>query len=383
MPSVFFISAMNGDAWGGSEQLWYKTALHALEKNWQVSCAVYNWPAKEEKLQTLEQYGAVVYRLPNKGVEKKNLVQKIQFKLTKKILVKNAILSLPFEKHDITVVNFGEFENTHKVWSKVYKKLGQFILLFHNYKEGQTLKPGKVRIMRSWLSNSQLNLFASRRIIEVLEENSGISVTNADVLLNPISFPVPSQFTPYPSLQNGNYCFVMLAALEAWRKAQDNLIMTLSSEKWKQRNWVLHFYGEGKDKQKLRDLIWDNGLEQKIFLKGHTNDVRSVLRNSHLLLQMTHIDAMPLAVVEAMAVGRPVAVSKIGDMPYWINEEKTGWISEDASIEHIDHTLEKAWQQKQQWAQMGESAFILFKEKFSSSPEESLLKKIDTARKKN
>ena len=40
-------------------------------------------------------------------------------------------------------------------------------------------------------------------------------------------------------------------------------------------------------------------MEEKISLAGHTKDVKAALANAHLLLQMTHIDAMPLAVMDS------------------------------------------------------------------------------------
>jgi glycosyltransferase involved in cell wall biosynthesis len=160
------------------------------------------------------------------------------------------------------------------------------------------------------------------------------------------------------------------------------LVKALSSEKWKQRNWTLHFYGDGKDRQKLQELIETSEMTDKIFLEGHTNDVKSALENAHLLFQITHIDAMPLVVVEAMAVGRAAVVSKIGDMPCWINQGENGWISDDASVEQIDKTLEKAWLQKEQWRQMGENAFSVFQKKYPAPAEELLLKKIETLIKK-
>ena len=116
---------------------------------------------------------------------------------------------------------------------------------------------------------------------------------------------------------------------------------------------------------------------------GNTKDVKSVLLNAHLLLQLTHIDAMPLSVVEAFAVSRPVAASKIGDMPYWINEAENGWIGDDASVGQIDATLERAWQQREHWPQMGQNAFSVFKKKFPASAEDNLLGKIDAVRKTN
>jgi glycosyltransferase involved in cell wall biosynthesis len=382
MPSVFFVSLMAGSPWGGSEELWYKTALHAAKKGWTVGCAVYHWSVKEEKLKALKEAGTAIYYLPNKGRSKRNLFERIQNKISK-ARAKTIIQALPVKEFDVVVVNQGAFEVTTPAWKNFYGELNRYIVLYHNYKEQEVLKGEKREAVQNWISNAQLNLFASRRIIEVLEKNSNIDICNADILLNPISFAVPASFTSYPSLQNGNYRFVMLAALEVWRKAQDNLIQALSSEKWKQRNWSLHLYGEGKDKQKLEELIRQNSLEQKIFLEGETNDVRFALQNAHVLLQLTHVDAMPLSVVEALAMGRPVAASKIGDMPYWINEGENGWISSDASVEQIDITLERAWQQRKQWAPMGENAFSVFKRKFPASAEENLLEKIDAVRRIN
>lgn len=377
MPSVFFISTMNTAPWGGSEMIWYSTALHALQKNWKVACAVYDWPGKEERLQVLERNGAVIYRLPNRGVKKENLLDKIEFKITKRLLLKRAIGSLPLADYDVTVMNLGEFEITHRAWASLYKRLENFVLLFHNYKEGQTLKPSKAKIMQSWLDKARLNLFAAKRIMEVLKANSGIKLSNADVLLNPLSFPIPVNPSPYPPLQMGNYRFIMLAALDVHRKAQDNLVLALSSDKWKQRNWTLHLYGDGNDKEKLAQAIRLNGMPHKIFLEGHISDVKAALENAHLLFQITHIDAMPLVVVEAMAVGRATVVSKIGDMPRWVNENENGWISSDASVKQIDATLEKAWQRRNEWMQMGKNAFDMFRKKYPVPAEELLLQKIE------
>jgi glycosyltransferase involved in cell wall biosynthesis len=271
----------------------------------------------------------------------------------------------------------GAFENTTPAWRDFYKSLDRYMVLYHNYKEHEVLSGVKKDAVQNWANNSLLNLFDARRIMDVLDKNSEIKIPNGDVLLNPLSFPVPSTPSPFPPLQNGNYRFIMLAALELWRKAQDNLVKALSSEKWKERNWTLHLYGDGKDREKLETLIQANGMAGKIFLEGHTSNVQSALENAHLLFQITYIDAMPLVIVEAMAMGRAAVVSRIGDMPRWVNEAENGWISPDASAEQIDATLEKAWQQKEQWKQMGENAFSVFQKKYPAPAEEILLDKIE------
>jgi len=246
--SVFFISLMAGSPWGGSEELWYKTALLAQRNGWKVGCAVYYWTEKEKKMQAIKDGGAQIYYFPNKGRSKRNLLERIQNKISKQ-KTKSFLPTLPVNKYDLVVVSMGAFENTTPAWRDFYQRLDRYIILYHNYKEHEVLKGLKKEAVQNWLSQAQLNLFASRRIIEILQQNSKIEITNAEILLNPISFSVPTNPAPYPQLQNNQYRFVMLAALETWRKAQDNLIIALSSDKWKQRNWTLHLYGDGKDRQ--------------------------------------------------------------------------------------------------------------------------------------
>jgi glycosyltransferase involved in cell wall biosynthesis len=170
----------------------------------------------------------------------------------------------------------------------------------------------------------------------------------------------------------------MLAALDNRRKGQDNLVKALSAKKWKNRNWQLYLYGSGESEQQLKSLVIDTNMSDKIFFKGHTTDVKGALAEAHLLLQMTHIDAMPLAVMEAIAMARPLVVSNVGDMPEWVTENVNGWISSDASVEAIDETLEKCWQNKDRWEKMGKNSYRIFKEKFPAIPEEFLLKQLSS-----
>jgi glycosyltransferase involved in cell wall biosynthesis len=192
----------------------------------------------------------------------------------------------------------------------------------------------------------------------------GTKIPNADVLINPITFPSPLAPKSWPPLQDGDYIFVVLAALEVKRKAQDNLIIALASAEWQNRNWKLHLYGGGIDKEGLQILIKEKGLERRVILKGHTAEVEKVLTKAHLVCQMSFIDAMPISVVEAMACARPVVVSKIGDMPSWVDEGKNGFVSANATVEEVAKTIEKAWEVRDKWEEMGRESFTIFRQKF-------------------
>jgi glycosyltransferase involved in cell wall biosynthesis len=375
MPSVFFISLMNGEPWGGSEESWYHAALYAAKNGYTVACAAFDWPEKQQRFLELERAGCTVYRLSNKGHTKRNLKERIQFKITKRRL-KKYVRSLPFRDYNMVVVNLGLFEMESPYWEDLNNYLPAYSLLYHNYVEGQVFSKRKIGILRNWISRSKVNLFDSRRIQNYLEEQLEIKVPKPGTLFNPVTFTPPEKVSEYPALRNGNYVFVMLAALDVFRKAQDNLLSALASAKWKERNWILELYGTGKDKEMLGDMIKENGLEEKVFLKGHTKDVRSVLDRSHILFQVTKIDAMPLAVVEALSMSRPVVVSDVGDMASWVLENVNGWIAENASVEQIDDVLEKAWLQREKWNEKGKASYKIFRQKYPDPPELHLLQQL-------
>lgn len=375
MKSVLFISLMNGGAWGGSEELWYQTALYAARNGYRVGCAFYEWPQKAERMEKLRAAGCQLYLFSNKGREKRSFVERMQYKLTKR-RVRRDSKALPMGDYDATVINLGYLEIVDLYWKHFFRYASNYTLLFHVHSDDDPVKEKQRDLLKKWVLNAKHNLFASERTKQFLERQLSITVPNADTLINPISFQPPQERVAYPPLQDGNYVFVMLATLDARRKAQDNLIKALAAQKWTERNWVLHLYGGGESEQKIKTLIAENNLGDKVVLKGHTKDVRGALEEAHLLLQITHIDAMPLAVVEAMSMAKPLAVSDVGDMPKWVQESVNGWIGANASVETIDQTLEKAWADREKWEEMGRASFAIFKEKFPQSPEQYFLQQI-------
>lgn len=81
--SILFISLLKGASWGGSEQLWYKTALYAAQNGYQVSCAIFDLKGKEDKLDVLRQAGCTIVLLPF-SEKKRQFFKKLYYKLFSK-----------------------------------------------------------------------------------------------------------------------------------------------------------------------------------------------------------------------------------------------------------------------------------------------------------
>jgi glycosyltransferase involved in cell wall biosynthesis len=361
MKSIFFLSLMNGGAWGGSEELWFRTAIWMSRRGYTIGIGCYDWTEKQDRLTALKDADCNIYLLP----QKKGLF--------KKTAIKKALHSIPFEEYELTVVNQGGWEEIlHTPFHNLYKKLPAYVILNHNYNENAVLSFQKQKLLQQWIAGAQMNFGATQKIFEVIENKFNISIDKKLTLVNPVTFTPDTEANAYPPFTNVDCTWVMLAELDTARKAQDILIAALSSAKWKARSWQLHLYGKGKDKEKLEKLIIELGLEDKIFLKGFTTDIKQTLLNCHLLLQCTLIDAMPLSVVEAMATGRPCVVSKVGDMPAWVEDGVNGFICPIVTAEGIDEVMESCWQQKSNWAAMGKNAFDTFIKKYPQPYEEKI-----------
>ena len=368
---------MNGTPWGGSEELWFQTALYAAGKGYRVGCAFYDWEEKSERKEALLRAGCRVYLLSNGGRRKQNLFMRLQYKWSKQQATR-MVASLPFKEFDLTVVNLGGFEIYTSLWKNLYHRLPRYVLLFHNYSEEDRLKKRQAARLHRWMDKAAGNFFAANRIRQVLEQKLDTTIPRADVVINPVTVVPSGQPAPYPALKPP-FVFVMLAALDVSRKAQDNLIKALASRKWKDRPWKLLLYGKGDDHEKLQALITRLDMADKVELKGHIDNVAAVLQTAHLVLQITHRDAMPLAVTEAMAMARPLVVSAVGDMPQWVRTGENGWIAKSATVEEIGLVMEEAWQQREMWPLMGKRSFDFFNQTFPASPEQRFLQQLQTA----
>ena len=368
MQSILFISLMNSDPWGGSEVQWFSLAKYCLEKKISVSCLLYDWKEKKKYLEDLEKEGATIFFIPNKGRAKKDFLERLRFEWITRLQQKIFIKKFNFSTYDFVVVNQGGFmEVTNNPWKHVYTKLKSYCLTYHNYTLNFTFKPEKAKLLKAWIKNAHINIGDAERIKEVLEKQLEIEISNFKAIVNPLTIEKANVFTNYPSLQNGNFKIIMLAQLDVSRKAQDNLIKVFALPQWQNRNAILEIYGDGEHYQLLKSLIYQNNLSEKVFLKGNTKEVAKVIESSHLVLQITHRDAMPISVVEAMSKSRAVVVSDVGDMPLWIRNDFNGWVSPSASELDIANVLEIAWSKKENWEQMGKNAFDTFTSKYPIS----------------
>lgn len=197
------------------------------------------------------------------------------------------------------------------------------------------------------------NFFVSDHNRQLAERKLGIKIPRSEVLPNPLRFRAER---PLPLNEECLRRWACVGRLDFNCKAQDALIVALAQDKWRQRGIQLDLYGRGDNEQLAERLI--RRFNAPVRIAGYVDDVSEVWSDHGLLVLPSRIEGMPLALLEAAAHGRPAMVSALaGGASEFTVEGETGFVAPNSSPEAVDAALERAWQKRQDWQEMGANAF--------------------------
>jgi glycosyltransferase involved in cell wall biosynthesis len=372
------ISLMQGFPWGGSEELWFETALYAQQKKHEVQIFVKHWEIKNEKISHLENQGIKInfYKEP----VKKNsflqdfLLRKLQF--IKPPLTKwgTCIQKLKEFSPDLMLINQGgTFDLARETELVVFLKTHQipYFLICEYLPDFYINFPERIRAKATEiLQNAKEVYFVSERNKKTTERLLTQKLPQAKVVNNPVNL-IKQEIIPYPSTLN---CFNLacVARLEIAYKGQDYLLEVLSDKKWKDRNWILNLFGTGPDKDLINKQIKYFGLDDKVKLAGQVNDIASIWIQHHILVLPSIGEGTPLVLAEAMLCGRTAVVTSAGGNSELIANNKNGFVAACALPEYLDEAMERAWERRNDWKEFGEKAFKTSTERYKNNSGETL-----------
>jgi glycosyltransferase involved in cell wall biosynthesis len=150
-------------------------------------------------------------------------------------------------------------------------------------------------------------------------------------------------------------------------KGQDILLRVLAQEKWKKRNLFVSFVGHGINREGLIELA--KRLEvSNVSFPGYTKDVHGIWKEHHALIMPSRCEGLPLALVEAMLCGRTAIVTNVGGNSEVVEDGVTGFLAPAASEVDVDEALERAWERRKEWREMGQLAAKRVRELVPAEP---------------
>lgn len=371
---ISFISLMNGFPWGGSEELWYRTAKLAIEEGNKVTTVTKQWGNWPVKIKNLKSEGARVLFYPTISPVP-SLLERLGAQLH---VFKKAKDKLPDLNADFFVVsNGGTFDFAyHRTFLEQLKVSGKpyIVISQHNFESGHPIPLSLKSFSVDFIEGAKRFFFVSQRNKEAAERQLTHSFSNSYLISNPVNICKPS-IKPFPSSRTLSMACV--ARFDCDFKGQDILLHALSNT-WRHRDFMLTLYGAGPHEYYLNELINFYQLQEKVKIAGHVQNVDEIWAQHQMLVLPSLSEGTSLALIEACLSGRTALVTDVGDSVQYIKNEKTGFVIPFATLNALTEGLERVWLNKHKLKQLGVNAFQHAISITDLHPEETLLNFIKT-----
>jgi glycosyltransferase involved in cell wall biosynthesis len=133
------------------------------------------------------------------------------------------------------------------------------------------------------------------------------------------------RFRKLAKLSVGRACIVGVGSLLPV-KSWDRLLVAALELKRNRFDFLLRIVGEGPLGASLEQQAQDFGVTDHVEFIGHVDDIPGLLSDATFVVHTSDIEGCPNVVMEAMACGRAVVATDVGDVSSLIEDGKTGFL---------------------------------------------------------
>jgi glycosyltransferase involved in cell wall biosynthesis len=146
-------------------------------------------------------------------------------------------------------------------------------------------------------------------------------------------------------------------------KGHDILIEAAS--RLKRRGVHFALAGQGSLEPLLKEQVRSLGLEDQFTLLGFRSDIQEVLKLFDIVTLPSLHEGLPNAILEAMAVGKPVVATDVGGIGEAVVHQETGLLIRPGSVESLEKGLSALIDDASLRKAMGEAGRLRMEEVFS------------------
>ncbi len=115
-------------------------------------------------------------------------------------------------------------------------------------------------------------------------------------------------------------------------KRVEDLVLSIGKVKEKFQ-LKLVIIGAGGERERLVKAAVEAGVESRVYFTGFKENASKLLIAADLVALPSAEEGMPNMLMEAMALGVPVAATPVGDVPYLLDKGNAGWLIPVGNIE--------------------------------------------------
>ncbi|OGW85951.1 MAG: hypothetical protein A3C35_07225 [Omnitrophica bacterium RIFCSPHIGHO2_02_FULL_46_11] len=121
----------------------------------------------------------------------------------------------------------------------------------------------------------------------------------------------------------------------------------------------------GAYEAKLKGITKASGLNGRIIFSGHQADPFSFINAMDFLVLLSKTEGLPLVILEAMSLQKPVVATNVGGIPELVEDGKTGILVPPNNSNMLVQAMLRLLQNHSLTQEMGEAAFERVRERFS------------------
>ena len=352
-----FVFISSNATWGGSEDLWSSTAAALAADGHRVTAYKNQFEPDEALVAAMRAAGCRLIELARLSLLPRiiySLFARLTYPLTFGYQTVLLYLNLRMRRRpDLVVISQG---GNHDGWlfARACVRLGfPFVLISQKATDQYWPVDQRRDHMRTACARAAHCFFVSEHNLRLTEEHFGMRLEKASVVRNPFKVSWEPR-RDWPGTDLG-FRFACVGRFYPQEKGQDLLIRVLAREKWRGRPVSVTFYGSGQHGEGLAGMAALHGLENVRFA-GFTHDVEAIWENHHALVLPSRAEGLPLVLVEAMLSGRVAIVTDVAGNGEAVEDDVTGFLASAPTEDALDEALERAWQRRAEWREIGERA---------------------------
>ncbi|WP_316820146.1 glycosyltransferase family 4 protein [Pedobacter gandavensis] len=362
--------------WGGSEELWARSIPYLQQDGYQIALLKSNINKSQPEFLALAKIGVELIELDPGSPTLYKLLKKaksafhkvaatLKIKKHQHQELKTFRKAIKKQRPALVIIGQGINFDGLKLANECLSLKIPYVIISQKAVDFYWPSPNDRAMMLNVLQQAKHCFFVSHHNKRLTEEQFGQRLSNSSVVFNPVK--LAGAPIPYPSAE-GTYKLACVGRLFVLDKGQDILLRILAQEEWRSRPIQVSFIGKGPDEAGLKDMVNLLNITNVTFA-GQIEDIGKIWESHHALLLPSRSEGLPLSMVEAMSVGRPVIITHAGGNTELVEEGVTGFIGE-ANERSFANAMERAWQHREQWKTIGENASKFVKANVPDHPEQ-------------
>jgi glycosyltransferase involved in cell wall biosynthesis len=347
-------------AWGGSEILWSSLVRYWHGLGHEVAICIKDWQQMPEPILSLEEAEIPLKRYDQRS----SLLNRIAAKIKHKGGIPTPLHPLEnwLREMDPDLMLFSADGMSGMPGMQLAAKLSipYAFIMQANSETWWPSDPGREAMNSAIDQAGGAICFVGERNRDLFELQLGRRLPNALTVRNPHAAlgmdPLP---WPEPSATDAGAELLRMAFVgrqEPIAKGQDILFQVLAQSQWRERHWTLTLYGGGSGTEGVKAMAEMLGISGRLSFVPSYSSIQQVWSKAHVLVLASRYEGLPLALSEAMTLGRPAVVTDVADCAILLRDGLDGFVASSPSVAAYADAMERLWQNRSKLPQMGANA---------------------------